>query len=168
MVKCRVMALSVILLSVALFTGCGDNSRQDTEAIASVGAEITDTGKNEAASETGTGGSEAVNELSVPEVDTDGTSTAASSDNTNAEENVGIRDETLNGRGHSDSGREEPRYENIIGYVVIPYNEYSLTQSDTFTETPWSVPVYGKEGDSYVENGAVEHKTEVIVIFMEL
>ncbi|MEY8532940.1 hypothetical protein AALH30_05330 [Blautia pseudococcoides] len=168
MVKCRVMALSVILLSVALFTGCGDNSRQDTEAIASVGAEITDTGKNEAASETGTGGSEAVNELSVPEVDTDGTSTAASSDNTNAEENVGIRDETLNGRGHSDSGREEPRYENIIGYVVIPYNEYSLTQSDTFTETPWSVPVYGKEGDSYVENGAVEHKTEVIVKSQEL
>ena len=74
----------------------------------------------------------------------------------------------MNGRGHSDSGREEPRYENIIGYVVIPYNEYSLTQSDTFTETPWSVPVYGKEGDSYVENGAVEHKTEVIVKSQEL
>lgn len=163
MVKCKVMALSAILLSMALFTGCGDNSRKDTEAVDSVETQITDTEKKETASETSTMGSEAVNEQTVPEVDTNGSSTAASSDDTNAGENAGVRDETLRGRGHSDSGREEPEYENVIGYVVIPYNEYSLTQTDSFTETPWSVPVYGKEGNSYAENGAVEHKTEVVV-----
>lgn len=141
MVKCKAVALSAILLSVALFTGCGDNSRLDTEAVVSVESESTDT----------------------PDI-----STNTPADDTNAGENVGVRDENLNGCGHSDSGREEPEYVNVIGYVVIRYNEYSFTQTDTFTETPWFVPVYGKEGDSYVENGAVEHKTEVVVKSQEL
>lgn len=168
MVKCKAVALSAILLSMALFTGCGDSSPKDTEAVVSVESESRDTEKHEEALENGTVGSETVNEQSEPDADTAGTSTAASSDDTNAGENVGVRDETLKGRGHSDSGREEPEYENVRGYVVIPYNEYSLTQTDSFTETPWSVPVYGKEGNSYVENGAVEHKTEVVVKSQEL
>lgn len=76
--------------------------------------------------------------------------------------------EELNGRGWSDSGREEPQYEGITGYVVIDYIDYNLQKTDECFETPWKVPVYEKDKQFYVECGTVDHKTEVIVKSQEL
>lgn len=80
--------------------------------------------------------------------------------------NIGFRDESLKGRGTSDYGRSEPNYENIIGYVSI--HGYSDLEYDTLPEAPWTVPTYEKDKQFYVENGTVEHKTEVRVINQEL
>lgn len=80
--------------------------------------------------------------------------------------NTGFRNENLKGRGISDSGRSEPNYKNIIGYVSI-YG-YTDLDYDTLPEAPWTVTTYEKDKQFYVENGTVEHKTEVIVIEQEL
>jgi len=75
----------------------------------------------------------------------------------------------LNGRGHSDSGREEPDYRNVLGYVAVSGNEeYSLTHSEKFLETPWKVPIYNKVDEEYIESGFVDHKTEVVVKSQQL
>lgn len=83
--------------------------------------------------------------------------------------NKEIKYEELNGRGYSDSGREEPSYINVFGYVAIGYNEeHLLSHTDSYTETPWMVSTYEKDKQFYVENGAIEHKTEVVVREQEL
>lgn len=96
----------------------------------------------------------------------DNTKTSLSSNGTTSEittenniETVVIA-ENLKGRGSSDYGRSEPHYIGIKGYVVIPY---SLEDKEAFTEIPWTVPIYKKDKQFYIENGVVEHKTEVTV-----
>lgn len=75
----------------------------------------------------------------------------------------------LMGRGHSDSGREQPDYKNVIGYVSVGYNEETLLESNnSFSETPWKIPIYDKIDGKYVETGSVDHKTEIIVISQDL
>ena len=75
----------------------------------------------------------------------------------------------LNGRGRSDSGREEPNYRNVLGYVAVGSNEESsLTRSEKFLETPWKVPAYSKVNEEYIESGFVEHKTEIVVKSQQL
>lgn len=91
-----------------------------------------------------------------------------SSSNENPLETAGIRDQSLNGRGYSDSGREEPHYENIIGYIAISHSDYNLQKTDDCFDTPWRIPIYNQDKQFYVENGDVEHKTEVIVKSQEL
>lgn len=83
------------------------------------------------------------------------------------EENTEIVAKDLNGRGYSDSGRSEPQYENISGYVAV-YGSYSLEQNDAFVETPWTIPIYEKDKQFWVECGVVDHKTEVTVISQQL
>ncbi len=77
--------------------------------------------------------------------------------------------ENLKGRGHSDAGRQEPNYKNVIGYVVIgSKEEYSLQHTDSFPETPWVVPIYDKVEDDFTEIGFIEHKTKIIVKSQQL
>lgn len=80
-----------------------------------------------------------------------------------------IKYKDLNGRGHSDSGREEPSYKSVFGYIVVGHDEeFSLSRSDSYEDTPWMIPTYEKDKQLYVENGTIEHKTEVIVLEQEL
>lgn len=76
---------------------------------------------------------------------------------------VAKKNEKLKGRGFSDYGREEPAYVNIIGYVVVDLFDSSLKNSDSCLNAQWTVPKYSKDGENYVENGNVPHKTEVVV-----
>lgn len=74
----------------------------------------------------------------------------------------------LKGRGWSDSGRSEPQYENILGYVVIDYIDTKLTKTDDCFNTLWAVPIYEKDKQFYVECGTIDHKTPVAVKSQEL
>ncbi len=69
--------------------------------------------------------------------------------------------QTMNGRGISDGARSEPQYVGVTGYVVIGYEqEHALEKTDSFTETPWTVPI--------ANNETIEHKTEVTVKYQDL
>lgn len=72
----------------------------------------------------------------------------------------------IKGRGYSDSGRSEPQYENLQGYVAIYDSEISKT--DACFITPWITSTYEKDKQFYVESGTIEHKTPVTVISQEL
>lgn len=64
----------------------------------------------------------------------------------------------LKGRGISDSGRSEPQYVGVSGYVVVGYKqENDLERTDAFTETPWLIPTLSEDSNT------LKHKTEVIV-----
>lgn len=70
----------------------------------------------------------------------------------------------LNGRGSSDSDRSEPQYVGVSGYVVVGYKQESdLKRSESFAETPWSIPTI-----SILDNKSLNHKTEVTVTAQEL
>ena len=75
--------------------------------------------------------------------------------------------ETLLGRGRSDSGRNEPEYKGITGYVAL-YDHSNIKNSDDCFNTPWLIPTYEKDKQFWVESGSVEHKTEVTVLEQEL
>lgn len=75
-------------------------------------------------------------------------------------------DETLNGRGSADSGRSEPNYINVIGYVAISSSqEYDIKKTDNFENTDlWIIPTYKKDKQFWNETGTtLPHKTEVVV-----
>ncbi|MBR6739050.1 MAG: peptidoglycan-binding protein, partial [Oscillospiraceae bacterium] len=74
----------------------------------------------------------------------------------------------LNGRGHSDGGREEPEYVGQRGYIGYYEHFTSNAEGDKCFDTPWLVPTYRKDRQFWVEDGTIEHKTEVIVISQEL
>lgn len=80
---------------------------------------------------------------------------------TDSSENIDTTQSELNGRGISDSGRSEPMYVGVIGYIAISSEqEYVLERTDNFVETPWII---------LSDNGeALEHKTEIIVKSQEL
>lgn len=84
------------------------------------------------------------------------------------EQSFEIDPSTLKGRGWSDSGRSEPHYEGIRGYVAIDYADTKIKKTDKFSNTPWEVPIYEKDKQFYIECGYVDHKTEVIVKSQEL
>ena len=89
-----------------------------------------------------------------------------------SENNVGIRDESIRGRGFSDSGRSELQYVNLIGYVVISTEqEYTLRKTDKFEDKKlWTIPTYKKDKQFWntVDGITLPHKTEVIVREQEL
>lgn len=74
----------------------------------------------------------------------------------------------LKGRGWSDSGRSEPQYESVVGYVVIDYMDVNLAKTDDCFQTPWTVHIYEKDKQFYNESGFVAHKTPVVVKTQEL
>ena len=66
--------------------------------------------------------------------------------------------QNIEGRGRSDSGRSEPQYVGVTGYIVVNHDqEYDLERTDTFIETPWTIPTLTNE------NNTLNHKTEVVV-----
>lgn len=79
---------------------------------------------------------------------------------------VGIRDESLEGHGLSDSGRSEPQYVGIIGYAVN-WGKSHYDNEEYLSEN-WTVPVYAKDKQFYNEIGTIAHKTEVLVLSQEL
>lgn len=72
----------------------------------------------------------------------------------------GVHNESLDGRGNADIGRSEPEYVGIIGYVAVQEG-YSL--DDVVEDWVWTVPIYEKDKQFWVEIGVIEHKTEVLV-----
>lgn len=87
-------------------------------------------------------------------------STDSLKNNETANENI-INPSEMNGRGRSDSSREEPQYVGITGYVVIgSEQENALKKADGFMETPWTISLSNGE--------LLEHKTEVVVKSQEL
>ena len=74
-------------------------------------------------------------------------------------------DESLNGRGHADSGRNEPDYINVIGYVALSASQaYGIEKMDNFQdESLWVIPTYEQDKQFWNENGTLPHKTEVVV-----
>lgn len=77
----------------------------------------------------------------------------------------------IRGRGISDSGREPPEYEGLIGYAVISTGRANkLEQTDNFTNIPWTIPIYEKtsDGNYLVTASSIEHKTEINVIEQNL
>lgn len=83
----------------------------------------------------------------------------------NTEEGEGIRNENLNGRGRADSG-SEPEYVNVIGYVVVGYDQNrELEHTDNFEDTDlWVIPTYEQDKQFWNDTGVfISHKTEVIV-----
>ena len=85
---------------------------------------------------------------------------------TNKEEGEGIQNENLKGRGMSDSGRSEPQYVNVIGYVVVGHDQnYKLEHTENFENTDlWVISTYEQDKQFWNDTGVIiPHKTEVIV-----
>lgn len=75
---------------------------------------------------------------------------------------LGTRNENLNGHGNSDIGRQEPEYVGIIGYAVV-YNDYNLKNTDACLEGNWMITTYEQDKQFWNENGTIKHKTEILV-----
>ena len=73
----------------------------------------------------------------------------------------------LLGRGQSDSGRSEPDYVGICGYVAIGWQEKEIMEKSDDPSVPCSIPIYQKHG-VFSEIGSVENNTEIGVISQEL
>ena len=66
------------------------------------------------------------------------------------------------GRGNPDVAGVEPDYRGTVGYVALQTG-WEVSRFNTFTETPWMLPVYRQEGAKWKVVGAVAHKTPVLV-----
>lgn len=73
----------------------------------------------------------------------------------------------FNGRGSSDSGRSEPQYVGERGYLAVSGSYYD-DKDDGCLKQPWYISTYEKDKQFWKENGKVEHKTEVRVLWQEL
>lgn len=73
----------------------------------------------------------------------------------------------LNGRGFVDIPGLEPNYQNTFGYAAVYLNN-ELEENSTSIETPWSVDVYQKVNDEWGKNGALEHKSFIVILSQEL
>ena len=68
----------------------------------------------------------------------------------------------LLGRGNPDVTGIEPDYRGTVGYVALQTG-WEVSRFNTFTETPWMLPLYEQEGTKWKVVGAVAHKTPVLV-----
>ena len=99
------------------------------------------------------------------------TTTNTSGITTTTQTNNYVRNETLNGRGRADVGRNDPDYVNVIGYAVISSSkEFELSKNDNFTdESLWIVPTFEKDKQFWNETSYIlPHKTEVVVLEQDL
>lgn len=85
----------------------------------------------------------------------------------NTPEETTHSDKELPDRGINNNGREEPMYNGTSGYVVL-YPETSFDYTESCFETPWLIPIYEKDEQSWNETGTIEHKTSVTVLDQEL
>lgn len=68
----------------------------------------------------------------------------------------------IKGRGWGDKGY--PRYENLIGYVVVNYDGYELQKNGQFLNTPWLIPTYTQDKQFWDKTEqSLEHKTKIVV-----
>lgn len=68
----------------------------------------------------------------------------------------------MRGRGYPDTTGVEPDYRGVIGYVALQSGQ-EVSRFRTFEETPWQLPVYEPDGDSWKTAGEIQHKTPVLV-----
>lgn len=72
------------------------------------------------------------------------------------------------GRGEPDAAGEEPDYRGVVGYMSLQ-TSWDVSRFNTFTQTPWLLPVYEQDGDSWkVSSDAIKHKTPVLVVDQQL
>lgn len=70
----------------------------------------------------------------------------------------------MNGRGEPDVAGEEPDYRGVVGYVALQTDTKEMTRFNTFTNMPWVLPLYQREGEEFIEVDRIRHKTPVLVI----
>lgn len=93
----------------------------------------------------------------------------------NAAETLGLTDaegqplkprmaQEMLGRGNPDVAGEEPDYRGVVGYASLQVS-WDVSKFNTFTTTPWILPVYEKDGDEWKEaaDTMIRHKTPVLV-----
>ena len=69
----------------------------------------------------------------------------------------------LAGRGDPDEVGVEPDYRGVVGYMSLQ-TSWDVSQFNTFTRTPWQLPVYERDGDIWIVSDSIKHKTPVLVI----
>ena len=90
-----------------------------------------------------------------------------------ATEHLGLKDpageplvpraaEEMAGRGIPDTAGTEPDYRGAVGYMSLQA-DWEVSRFNTFTDTPWILPVYERDGDSWKVAGRIQHKTPVLV-----
>ena len=77
------------------------------------------------------------------------------------------RAEDKNGRGLPDEAGVEPDYRGVIGYASLQ-TDWEVSHFNTFTETPWVLPVYEQEGDDWVITDTIKHKTPVLIVDQQI
>ena len=68
----------------------------------------------------------------------------------------------LRGRGIPDEENVIPDYIGVVGYVSLQ-TDWKVSRFDTFTSTPWILPVYREDG-AELPNDMIRHKTPVMVV----
>ena len=87
----------------------------------------------------------------------------------NAVENLGLKDAAgeplvpreapeMNGRGIPDETGLEPDYRGVVGYVSLQA-DWEVSRFNTFTETPWILPVYEQDGEEWKIAGQIPYWT---------
>ncbi len=71
------------------------------------------------------------------------------------------------GRGFPAEDGGEPDYRGVVGYISLQVS-WDVTRFNTFTQTPWMLPVYERVGDGWQAAGAIQHKTPVLVFDQQL
>lgn len=71
--------------------------------------------------------------------------------------------EELKGRGEPDVVGEEPDYRGIVGYMALQ-TSWEVSRFNTFTQTPWLLPVYENTGEKWKVVDTIKHKTPVLVV----
>ena len=67
------------------------------------------------------------------------------------------------GHGYPDVAGEEPDYRGVVGYVSLQIDRTEISRFNTFTNMPWMLPLYQRDGDEFTEVDRIRHKTPVLV-----
>ena len=69
----------------------------------------------------------------------------------------------MNGRGIPDEAGTEPDYRGVIGYASLQ-SGWEVSRFNTFTRTPWQLPVYEEKNGEWTVSDSIKHKTPVLVV----
>lgn len=74
----------------------------------------------------------------------------------------------MKGRGLPDEAGVEPDYRGVVGYVSLQTG-WEVSRFNTFTQTPWQLPVYEEKAGEFREAAdSIKHKTPVLVIGQQI
>ena len=73
----------------------------------------------------------------------------------------------MNGRGEPEAVGEEPDYRGVVGFAALQTG-WEVSRFNTFTQTPWVLPVYEKDGDGWKVVDTIKHKTPVLIVDQEI